>query len=192
MKSFYQVLYRSAVIVAALCSGSLLLGEHGEPRWANDYELRVAFVYNVARFVDWPQGVLGDRLVIGVLDEGPMMSVMVTFFADKHIGTRAIDVRAVRSRVEIRSCNILLVSYSDSSRMRESLEQVQGMNVLTVGNGEQFVQLGGIVALAPRENTYKLFINPQAAERAHLKVSSKLLNLASLASDGETAVKSSK
>jgi hypothetical protein len=185
VKSFYQNAYHFIVVLAVLCHGPMLVAYEGPTQWASDYELKAAFIYNIGRFVDWPEGTLGDHIVIGINDDGPVVSVMTKFFAGKRIGQRLIDVREVRTRGELRACNILLIPSRDGSRIHEVLEQLQGANVLTIGEGEQFAKLGGVVALAQRDNTYKLAINPRAAERVQLKISSKLMSMATVISESE-------
>ena len=51
-------------------------------------------------------------------------------------------------------------------------------STLTIGGTEGFATLGGIINLAIEGNKLRFEINPLAADRAGLKISSKLLNLA--------------
>lgn len=112
-----------------------------------------------------------------------MAAALTSFFKEKRIASRPVEVRDVRTRAELRSCNVLLLAYPDGSRMREALSQLQGANVLTIGDGENFAHLGGVVAFIPHEHTFHLAVNPRAAERAHLKISSKLMSIMKLMPD---------
>jgi hypothetical protein len=154
-----------------------------EPRWAGEYELKAAFVYNLISFVDWPQGALGDRVVVGFAGEGPMNEILTRFFQDKRIGPRPVEVRIVRTRAELRACNVLLLGYPDATRQREALKYVEATSVLTVGDGKEFVQMGGIVAFVARANAFQLAINARAAERAQLQISAKLMKMSELVAD---------
>jgi hypothetical protein len=51
---------------------------------------------------------------------------------------------------------------------------------LTVGEAEGFATQGGIINFAVEGNKLHLEVNPLAAERAGLKFSSKLLNIATI------------
>ena len=178
-----------ALLMAVFCYASPLSAQAGTVPWTREYELKAAFVYNIASFVDWPQNTLGNRVVIGFAGEGPMASVMTRFFAGKHIGPRLIDVRDVHSRDELRSCNILVIEYPDRSRVRETIAQLQGANILTVGDNEQFTRVGGVITFLPHGNTFQLAINQHAAELAQLKISSRLLSVAKLLSNDKTATR---
>lgn len=185
LKSFYQKARCVALVLALFCASRSLPAASDTTQKATDYEGKAAFIYNIGRFVDWPQAALGKRIVIGIDNDVPMVTVMKKFFVDKRIGSRPVEVREVHSRSELRACNMLLISSHDSTRVRELLEQLQGANVLTIGEGEQFVKLGGVVALTPHENTYQLSINPKGAERGQLKISSKLMSMATVVSESE-------
>jgi len=186
VKSVCAFAFRLAVLAAVFWGGYSQSALAGEMQWASEYELKAAFVYNILSFVDWPRGILGNEVVIGFAGEGPMEQVMVRFFADKHIESRAIEVRAVHNPSQLRGCNVLVVAYPDRSRTTETLALVQNQAVLTIGDGERFANSGGTVALVPHDSTFGVAINPKAAERARLKISSKLLHISTLVSDDET------
>jgi hypothetical protein len=174
-----------ALASVLFCSGPACVAQGAARQWANEYEIKAAFVYNLIPFIDWPEGAVGDRFIIGFAGEGPMAGALTSFFKNKRIASKPVEVRDVRTRDELRGCNILLLAYPDRSRTREALLQLQGTNVLTIGDGENFARLGGVVAFVPRENTFQLAINPHAAERAHIKVSSKLMSITKLVPDEE-------
>ncbi|MEE8342593.1 MAG: YfiR family protein, partial [Gammaproteobacteria bacterium] len=52
--------------------------------------------------------------------------------------------------------------------------------VLTVGEAKNFNKLGGVIRFTRVKNKVHFNIDPDAAERAQLTVSSKLLNLATI------------
>lgn len=174
-----------AVIAAVICGGLAKAAQAEWGQWANEYELKAAFVYNLLAFVQLPEGSVGDHVVVGIASESPMAAVVSKFLGSKRVGSRSIEVRDVHSRNELRACNVILFSDMDRNRQREALAQVQDAGILTVGDGEDFARMGGVIAFVPRDNTFRLVINPQAAERAHIQLSSKLLRMASLVSARE-------
>ncbi|MFB3814034.1 MAG: YfiR family protein [Terriglobales bacterium] len=179
------------VRAAAGCVATLMLlggawnafAQNARRDWANEYELKAAFVYKLLSFVEWPTGTLGDRLIVGVAGEGPTAVAVTHFLNGKRLAALPIEVREVHSHAAMRECNALIVAYSDSSRTREVLHRARNMSVLTIGEGENFARMGGVVALVPRDHTFQVGINPRAAERAGLKISAKLLSLSKLLPD---------
>lgn len=178
--------WRTRVAIVLLCLASASLAHSAQPQWANEYQLKAAYIYNVIPFIDWPEHSLGSEFVIGFAGEGPMSDALTSFFKDKRIASRPVAVRDVHTRAELRACNVVLLAYPDRSRTREALSELEGTNALTIGNGENFARLGGVVAFVPHDNTFQLAVNPRAAERAHIKISSKLMTMMKLVADEET------
>jgi hypothetical protein len=55
---------------------------------------------------------------------------------------------------------------------------LKGRSILTVGDTEGFAEDGGIIRFVTEKNRIRFRINVDAAEAAHLVISSKLLRLA--------------
>jgi len=93
------------------------------------------------------------------------------------------------SASELHSCQILYVAKNDD--LENVLEMSSGANILTVGEGDRFAELGGVIRLRIDEKSRRLEdrvsigldINMTAAERASLKISSRMLKLARIVGD---------
>ena len=81
------------------------------------------------------------------------------------------------------ACHILFISSSEEKRLAKILEILKDSSVLTVGEMKQFAQSGGMVNFTIKENKIRFEINVDAAVRAELKISSKLLKLAEIVRD---------
>jgi len=92
---------------------------------------------------------------------------------------RPLAVRECRTVEEGKKCHILFISASEKKRLPEIFKTLQGVNVLTVGETERFTEAGGIVNFVSEENKIRFQINDVNAKNAGLKISSKLLSLAS-------------
>jgi hypothetical protein len=155
----------------------------GKPPHVEEYRLKAAFVYNLIPFVEWPADTKGKALVVCFAGEGAMETALKAFFQDQHSGVSVMEVRVARGRNEMRACDVLFLAYPDSTRMREALGHLQGASALTIGEGEEFVRMGGVIALAAQGRTLRLLVNPSAAQRAHLRISAKLLSMATVVTD---------
>jgi hypothetical protein len=148
---------------------------------ALEYEVKAAFLYNFAKFVDWPEDAPGtDRpaLVIGVLGVDPFGESLDAAVRGKTVNGRALSVRRFAEPSDLEPCQILFVSASQARRLPEILTRLAGTPVLTVGEPEKFNRNGGIVRLVTEDNKVRFEINVDAAEHAGLQISSKLLALA--------------
>jgi hypothetical protein len=62
--------------------------------------------------------------------------------------------------------------------MTELMEVLKRASVLTVGDSDDFLDLGGVIKLVRRARKVRLEVNVSAADRVQLKISSKLLGVA--------------
>jgi len=151
----------------------------------NEYDLKAAFLYNFAQFVEWPPEAFESaqtHLVIGVLGEDPFGKTLDKIVQDEVVKNRKLDVQRYRRVEDIGTCHILFISQSEAGRLDQILDRLKGKNILTVGETEGFVRQGGIVRLLTDKNKNKiqLRINTEAAKAARLTISSKVLRAAEL------------
>jgi hypothetical protein len=149
----------------------------------SEYQVKAAYLYNFARFIDWPAQTFPtkeDPVIIGVLGEDPFGPLL-----EKTIGTNTISGRRILiQRLDISSdykkCHILFISRSETEGLTTILQKLKGLTILTVSEVEKFAQRGGMINFNMVEDTVKLEINRQAAEQAGLQVSSRLLGVATI------------
>jgi len=72
------------------------------------------------------------------------------------------------------------VGASDSRKMPDILSALKDANVLTVGETDQFLEQGGMINLARRDRRIGLEVNLDATRQTQLKISSKLMALATV------------
>ena len=146
-----------------------------------EYEIKAAFLYNFAKFVEWPPDVLDKNpgiFVIGILGDDPFGSDLDRALEGKTVQDRKLVLRRVSTVEEASSCHMLFISASNAARVETILTSMRDVPVLTVSDMNRFVQRGGIVGFSVEERRIRFSINVAAATRANLKVSSQLLKLA--------------
>jgi len=147
---------------------------------AQEYQVKAAFLYNFAKFVDWSgePGGSGAPLVIAVFGRDPFGSSLEQTVWGKTVNGRPLLIRRTSRVEELFPCHILFISSSEKRRLGEILQALGRASVLTVSDMEEFLQLGGIVRFLVEDNKVRFGINLEAARRTGLKISSKLLSLA--------------
>ena len=96
----------------------------------------------------------------------------------KLVKGRPIIVRRIQQIDDVGTCHVLFVSSSEIGRFPEIIESVSDRPVLTVADGGNFAQRGGIINLVKVGNKVRFEINPDAASKAGLQLSAQLLKLA--------------
>jgi hypothetical protein len=143
-------------------------------------DLKAGFVFNFAHFVEWPaRAPAGDELVIGVLGEYPELHTsLLEVTRGEAVRGQSLKVERYRHLGEMRTCQILFISQSESARLKSILAALQDRPILTVSDMERFTAQGGMVEFFQQGTKLRLRINLAATTAAGLKVSPKLLSLA--------------
>ena len=164
-----------ASALAVLPGAAPRASEYTEP---TEYQVKAAFLYNFAKFVEWPDPRGRAPFVIGVLGDDPFGDVLEQTVTGKTVKSREFAVRRLADAAEAPRVDILFIASSEKSRLPEVLGRLRGSSVLTVGDTDNFVGRGGMVGFRTNGNVVRFDINLRAATRAGLRISSQLLRLA--------------
>lgn len=179
---------RGAGRVMALCGAILglvsgsLAADAPVPA-ASEYEVKAVFLLNFVQYVDWPSQAFTSAqspLVIGILGEDPFGDVLNRTIRGETIKERPVIVKRSRQVDDLKGCHLLFISRSEKGRLARILSRLEGTCVLTVGETDQFVQSGGIINFRLQGSKVRFEINVEAAGHCGLKISSKLLRLATV------------
>jgi hypothetical protein len=146
-------------------------------------QVKAAYLYNFAKFVEWPSEVFRnpeDPAVICVIGDERTSDVLESAVSGKKANGRPVEARRPHSPADFKSCQVLFIGFPDKERIAELLNALQRSKVLTVGQSDQFIPLGGMINLAIKHATIELEIDPEASNAAGLKISSRLLVVARL------------
>jgi len=149
----------------------------------SEYQLKAAFVYNFAKFIDWPPAAFSgpqSPFTICILGADPFGSVIDDALRGKTVADHPVVVRRAKDIASARHCEIVFVSASEKERLPEILQGLRGANVLVVGDFQGFAAGGGAIELTLQDSRIRFAINPGAADNAGLRISSKLLALATI------------
>ena len=172
----------SGLLLAAVATSAVPMA-HGESRSAAEYQLKAAFLYNFARFVEWPPEALAvssTTMTICVLGTDPFGGILDTVLKGKTVKGRTMEIKRGREIGSPKFCHILFISSSEKRHLAKIQKMLNGSSVLVVGEMDRFVQRGGIINFIRVKNKIRFEINPDAAEHVGLKISSKLLRLANI------------
>lgn len=145
----------------------------------NEYHLKAAFLYNFAKFVDWPAPAPGEAegpFTICILGAEAFVSARETL-AGKSVKGRPVEVRRVDRVEAARQCHLLFVSAPEGSPPGPAVGSL-GSHVLTVGEADDFVRSGGLINLRKVDNKVRFEIARSAGEQAGFKFRVQLLQRA--------------
>lgn len=153
-----------------------------------EYQVKAAYLYNFAKFVDWPAGAFASAaspISICILGEDSFGGALHEVVRDKTAGGRLLVVRTIPELSSARGCHVLFISAVEWKTNRPALGRLAGGAVLTVGETPGFSSSGGIVSFKLEGRRVRFEINVDAARQAQLQISSKLLSLAEIVRPSE-------
>jgi hypothetical protein len=172
------ILFFSSSLIWLLLARGAARAQEAQP---SEYQLKAAFIYNFAKFVQWPEKALppdDSPLVIGILGENPFHDDLSRVVSGKKVDEHPLIIRPVRVAAEATNCHTLFISASQKPRLTQILKDLRGASVLTVSEMDGFTEAGGMINFVREGTKVRFRINNEAAAKVGLKVSSKLLMLA--------------
>lgn len=159
------------------------------PAASLELQVKAAFIYNFAKFVEWPG--LGassnDTLTFCVIGAGPRYNALQQSLSGKTIAGRPVIARRIEDRAGAQHCNVVFIGIGDKERFSEALDAATASGSLTVGDSDRFVERGGMIQLIKEESKFRFAINVDAVNRSGLRISAKLLQLSSKVSAAQVA-----
>lgn len=144
----------------------------------SDDALKAAFLYNFAKFTEWPAMPAGAPIVACIVGDDRIAAALVETVRGQNIGGHALEVRRVQDGAAWQACQLLFISTSETRRSAAGLVFIKTLPVLTVSDDRGFAAVDGIIELYVEDGRMRFAINVDAAERSGLRLSSRLLGLA--------------
>jgi hypothetical protein len=153
-----------------------------------EYEVKAAFLFNFAKFVDWPSDAFQSEktpISLCVFRHDPFGSALDEVIREKAINNRELQARRINDLAQLKACQLVFVSRKEEGQLPEILNNLKGASALVVGESADFAEHGGAVQFFLENNKLRFAINVDAIQRARLQVSSKLLALARIVHDND-------
>src|SRR5215211_7030088 len=136
---------------------------------ANEYRVKAAIVYNIARFIDWPAAAFAtgsSPVVVCVVGVDPFGSTLEDTLEGRTVRGRPVMIS--RSHNLIPGCHVVFIAYSEQKRIDDIVSQLGTMPILSISEIDRFTDRGGIIGLTTEGDRVQFDINASAADRAKL------------------------
>jgi len=148
---------------------------------ASEYDVKAAFLFNFARFVEWPADSLPKGNVplrLCVFGKDPFGETLEQVTRNKQVMGRWISIRRVRNIPDLSVCHMIYVGASEDNQLPKVLEAGQAVNALVISDTPKFAERGGMINFVVEGNRVRFEANLDVLAQSKLKISSQLLNLA--------------
>jgi hypothetical protein len=170
-------LRRLVVFALVVCAGAAAVrAQHV----LDEYRLKAAFVFQFPQFVEWPAAswTRAADVQLCVVQPNPFGRVLHELVRGEMLRGRPLVVKSVPATATLDGCHVLVMARLDNRVTAAVLKRVAGRPVLSVGDGSEFLDAGGIIELRVVDGRIRFAVSVANARRAGLQVSAQLLRLA--------------
>lgn len=146
----------------------------GAPLSATGNQLRTLFVKRMIKYVLWPEGVApkkGEPFIIAATDARKLQPYFTEYKGSSNF--KLVQWPA-------KKCHVLILTGTSERSVAAILKNISGKPILTIGQNPANLRMGVMVNFIMLNGKLKFQINPEAADRVGLTISSRLLNLAQI------------
>jgi YfiR/HmsC-like len=169
----------AALLTATTLSGRPRASVASEPL---EYEVKAAFLFRFAQFVEWPADTFkeaSEPFTYCTIGEDPFHGSLERTLNGKTIGQRPLRVEHLGGAGKVGDCQVLFIGGpGDKKHVEGTLASAAALPILTVGEADRFAANGGAIGFCTEANKIRFEVNLDAAGKAGLKISAKLLALA--------------
>ena len=147
-------------------------------------EVKAAFTYNFAKFVEWPAGKVNESINLCILGDSPLGFSALKAIDGRIAQDKPLVTKLLNKPDELKDCHIVFIADSERNKIAQLLKTAHQHHALTVSDMEGFAEAGGAIGLVKIDGKIRFEINLLAAKEAGLVISSRLLSLALAIYDG--------
>jgi hypothetical protein len=141
-----------------------------------EHAVKAAYLYNFAKFTEWPELDPAGHLAICVYGKDPFGGFLDEAVRGKLVHGLPIVIRRMPLANENwDGCQVLF--FGSGSQTDSALRQLSGASILTVGASQGFAERGGMIGLVVENASVRFDINLTAIAAARLKISSQLIEI---------------
>ena len=141
--------------------------------------VKAAFIVNIARAMDWPEGTFAEDkspIALCLMGEHPFGDNLAKMAKKTQIRGRHVNIYTVTDPARVSGCHILFVSSSEDKRLDKVLQATTGKPILTVGDTPGFGDRGLLVNFYRAGDNIRFEINVRTLDRSGITASSTVIN----------------
>lgn len=163
---------RSLLVLLLGCLPPIQSGRADEPRF-NETELKAAYLYNFAYFVNWPAANKG--FLFCSYANSPVTGILAQLIEGERVHDQPIQLIIDPVPAQLHECQVIYIPAQQERILAATLDFVRPFPVLTVSDITDFEHRGGMIRLANDGPRIQPVIQLKNVTRTGLTISSKLL-----------------
>ncbi|MFZ7114550.1 MAG: YfiR family protein [Bacteroidota bacterium] len=144
----------------------------------NEYRIKAMFLLNFIKYVEWPIENNKPIIRIGVAGESEMFDALTMLAAQRSSEGQKVEIKRVDDK-NSGSFQVIFVSNEDYNKTEEKIRKLTGKGVLIVSEDDKCKTRQSGINLFNKDNKIRFEINLTPVKNNGMKISSKLMELAS-------------
>lgn len=145
---------------------------------ATTEELIVVYIYQLSRFVEWPDEKLHTDVFTVCTFPKNLFGEFLFDLEKRQIHDKYVQVKEIHTLDELAACHVVFLDNLSVANLAKVTELAQQMQILTISRQDEFIEQDGMVQLFEQEGRIRFSVNYRQSKNAALQISSKLLKLA--------------
>ncbi len=158
--------------------GCYALAARAEAGGALERQVKAAYLYKFAGFVDWPEGSFAradSPLVIGLSNADALADQLEQTVAGHSANGHAIVVRKLRKGEAPAGLHILFLGEAERINLQEALNASRNQPLLTVSDSDEAHALGSMINFVVADQRLRFEVALKPAVAAGLRISARML-----------------
>ena len=145
-----------------------------------DYKFHKIFIYNFAKYIQWPASFGDGEIVIGILGESPIENELKKGLSDRKIGNQGFRIVRFASQKDIGKCHMVFIPFNRSGELEDIRKILDDTSAIIITEKPGLGKQGSSINFVLQGGTWTFEINRKALESKGLKVSGELTKLAKI------------
>ena len=170
-------------ITAFLALSFLAFSQKTQADLALEYQVKCAYVFNFARFVEWPASAFPSAespLIVGLAGNNKFTEALRNSLRGRIVENRPLVIKEVTDSDQASKVHILAFGNPDAAMITALLQKVGGRPVLTVSDADGFLDMGGMIQLKLKGDKVQFSVNLPTVDQSGLKISSQMMQYAEI------------
>jgi len=143
--------------------------------------VKAAFVYKFLGYVEWPAQAFARPdapIVVGVLGADDIAGEIADVVKGRSVDGRLIEVRRLHAGDSLAGLHVLFIGAAERGRTAALMKSAHARGILTITENDDAADQASIINLVVTDGRVRFDVVLEAAERAGIKLSSRLLAVA--------------
>lgn len=140
--------------------------------------VKAVLIYNFTKFLNWPEGEIGDTFNIGVIGNPKIADALNTISQKQSMKNKSAKVVEINSLNEVSKLNLVFLSKESKTSIVSLLDRIKNKPILIISDIEGAAKMGVCINLIKRDDKLKFEINITSLKKHNIQPNTQLINLA--------------